>query len=246
MANQRRFLYNAKAVGVGDGLEAWASAALPLIGGEAYAEVGPVKRASFEFRFAETTLIGRQVRPGVFETIATVTVRELNILNGLIRCPLATVTVNTTYERNGTLWTTNLSPVHPFTGLTIIDKNFDGVELETDLAHWAARDFGGRFAKEIGDRRRDAHFRHPPGDPRGAIFTTLAKEDVPSAGVKLASTPREHGFLNLAVEGMQPIRIHFCEWSAEPDRRSLALMRVVLADGSQIIIGDPDDNGKDP
>lgn len=236
----RRFIYNANAVGVGVSTNAlqkyWASNTLPFIGGEATVPAGPEDHGFFQFGSAETTLIGRQVRPNLFETSASVTVRGLNILKGVIRCDLAKVTVHTTYDRSGSpRQTTVLSPVHPFTGLVINGANYDDVELETGLAGEAAEDFN-TFPSKIASRRPGQHHKHASG----TFFTTLAK-----ANSKLNSTPLDHGVVVAAVPGI--IRIHLCEWSAEPDCRCLTLMRVILADppGGEIVIGDPDDNGRD-
>ncbi len=227
MATQKRFIYNASSVGVAarfDGPHAldraWATANLPMIGGEDVStENGPNGNPVLGFASATARVKGWESAPGVFTTENTVTVTGLNILNRLTARKLE---VSLRFSASGSpdKLTVDVT-VNPYEGLKIDGQDFSDVVFESDLARAAGDDHRNFRERELPARRKGKHHIHTK---LGTAFTTLSRDPKN----RLTSEPTEHGYLTVPNLG----RIYFGEWAEEEDWQGVVGLRVVL-DGGQ-------------
>ena len=238
MATEKRFIYSASSVGVAarfDGPHAlnraWATANLPMIGGEDVSTVtGPAGNPVLSFASATAHVKGWESAPGVFTTENTVTVTGLNILNRVTARKLE-VNLRFTAARSPEKLTVEVT-ANPYEELRIDGKDFSDVVFEGDLARKAGEDHKNFRDKELPARRRGKHHIHAK---LGTAFTTLSLDP----NNRLTSDPTEHGYLTVANLG----RIYFGEWAEEVDWQGIVGLRVALDSGQpqargEIVIAD--------
>ena len=223
MTTEKRFIYSASSAGVAarfDGPHAlnraWATANLPMIGGDEVSTVtGPAGNPVLSFTSATAHVKGWESAPGVFTTENTVTVTGLNILNRVTARKLE-VRLRFIATANPEKLTVEVT-ANPYEELLIDGQNFSDVVFESDLALAAGEDHGKFRSQELPARRRGKHHIHKKLD---TAFTTLSRD--PKG--RLTSEPTEHGYLAVADLG----RIYFGEWAEEEDWQGVVGLRVAL------------------
>jgi hypothetical protein len=233
--SDKRFIYSASSVAVAakfDGPHAlnraWATAALPMIGGTDIAtEKGPNGNPVLSFASATAHVKGWESPSGVFNTLNTVTVTGLNVLKGLLTADKIEVSLQFAFTKNSKEELTVDVPPNPYTNLWIAGQDYSNVVLEGVLAKSAGKAHD-KFCKDDLPKERPGKF-HIHQKKRKTAFTYLSKDP----NNRLQSTNTEHGYLDFDSG-----RVYLGEWASEEDWQGLVGLRIVFESSDPVARGE--------
>ncbi|HSB14269.1 MAG TPA: hypothetical protein VLE22_07400 [Bryobacteraceae bacterium] len=251
MPNPRKFIYSASAVAVAakfDGPHAlnraWATVALPMIGGsDISTEKGPNGNPVLSFASATASVKGSE-NSGVFTTINTVTVEGLNILSGWLEADLE-LTLRFDYADGNPAVLGAVVSNQPFTRLVVGGQDFGNVTLDNEPVKQAAKDHD-KFRNDLkqGTILKDKHHINKSKKNKKEL-KAHASIAVDPARLKFDPATGEYGYV-----GAPERRVYIGEWAEDEDWQGIVGLRIVFestnpqAKGEIVIADWLGDNGQ--